>query len=182
MNIISLWGEEYLIEQIIFYGQYHKEWRNALIHNIFVPMIVFSGYILAYSLHQIVGYMAMFYYCIVYCTIDLLAGLSWSLVHAAPLYLFTEYAFAHYTVSSIRKISVFVHILSWGLQIGGHVFFEKNRPAFFESAFQSFVTAPLFVWYKAFLFPYMPSYYQNLNSKISQRMVQKLKCNAPKHD
>jgi uncharacterized membrane protein YGL010W len=173
MKIISLWGEEYLVQQIIFYGNYHKEWRNAMIHNIFVPIILFCGYLLLYSIHHNIGYAAAVFYALVYCSIDLFAGVSYVICMILPLISVGEYLFVHYSVHTIRILSAIMKIFSWIMQIGGHVFFEKNRPAFFESMFQSFVTAPLFVWYKSVLFPYFPNYYKDVNRKIYKKFGQK---------
>ena len=36
-----------LLEALTFYGSYHSEWRNQIVHIIFVPVLVWSGLVIA---------------------------------------------------------------------------------------------------------------------------------------
>ena len=66
-----------------------------------------------------------------------------------------------------------VHVFCWYAQIHpGHGIYEGRKPALLDSALQSFLDAPLFVWYEvAFACGYDPALKQELDAAVQARHV-----------
>ena len=64
-----------------------------------------------------------------------------------------------------------VHVFCWYAQIHpGHGIYEGRKPALLDSALQSFLDAPLFVWYEvAFACGYDPALKQELDAAVQER-------------
>ena len=64
-----------------------------------------------------------------------------------------------------------VHVFCWYAQIHpGHGIYEGRKPALLDSALQSFLDAPLFVWYEvAFACGYDPALKQDLDAAVEAR-------------
>ena len=64
-----------------------------------------------------------------------------------------------------------VHVFCWYAQIHpGHGIYEGRKPALLDSALQSFLDAPLFVWYEvAFACGYDPALKQELDAAVEAR-------------
>ena len=64
-----------------------------------------------------------------------------------------------------------VHVFCWYAQIHpGHGIYEGRKPALLDSALQSFLDAPLFVWYEvAFACGYDPALKQELDDAVANR-------------
>ena len=64
-----------------------------------------------------------------------------------------------------------VHVFCWYAQIHpGHGIYEGRKPALLDSALQSFLDAPLFVWYEvAFACGYDPALKQELDAAVANR-------------
>eukprot|EP00891_Asterochloris_glomerata_P003132 jgi/Astpho2/3132/Aster-03416 len=178
-----------LTDQLAFYGAYHHNKWNQLIHLVFVPAIMWSAFVWAAYTGSLVPWdcsahlhflphwlssqvvlnqsaFALLFYWAYYIVLERFAGLTWGLFLGAPLWLTATWFTA--TVPHAWAWALGVHLFSWYAQIHlGHIVMEKRKPALLDSFFQSLVLAPLFVWLE-FLFAlgYRKEYQALLNKRI----------------
>jgi len=61
-------------------------------------------------------------------------------------FFFYLYILVHSNYHSYHlKKYIFIKSTGWFLQILSHMYIEKNKPAFYNDLFGSFITAPIFV-------------------------------------
>lgn len=137
--------------EMAFYSAYHQERTNVWIHVFGVPVIIFSAFVpLAWvQLLEVGDYtltLATLYFLgtsLYYLSLDRLMGSLAVLLYGALCWA------AHYAAAQgvAATVGTFLagQIVGWSIQIYGHLHFEKNRPAFYENIFHSFVSAPIFV-------------------------------------
>eukprot|EP00879_Flechtneria_rotunda_P002726 GHRR01002932.1.p1 GENE.GHRR01002932.1~~GHRR01002932.1.p1 ORF type:complete len:207 (+),score=52.46 GHRR01002932.1:236-856(+) len=183
-----------LLEQLTFYGSYHSNKYNQLIHFIFVPSILWSAAVwLAYagpllplppdqltwlptwlsSAVQLNGaFLWVTAYTLYYLCLDPVAGLTWSACVGTPIWL-SATAFQQ-QVARAWLWSLLINIFSWYMQIHpGHGILEGRKPALLDSFIQALTLAPLFVWYELlFLLGYRPKLYQQLQQSIAANTTQ----------
>ncbi|KAI0921446.1 hypothetical protein AcW1_004584 [Taiwanofungus camphoratus] len=157
MAVTSLFNVE---KQLTFYGAYHNNPTNILIHQICVPIILWTFHVLAASLP-----VPSFFPSVHAKFNDYLAfDLNWSAVHAfvyivyyyvleptaACLYtpqivfsLLTATAFSHTTDGF--KWAAILHFSSWIAQFIGHFGPEGRSPALIDNFIGAVVLAPFFV-------------------------------------
>lgn len=159
-----------LKDQLVFYGSYHSNPLNQLIHFVFVPAIWWTVAVwLAYtppafsydlgahlpaccaSLAQYLQFNGSFFlaavYSAYYLLLEPLAGLSWAGLVALPLWGLANWFRA--AVPAAWAWALGLHLFSWFAQIVfGHQMAERRKPALLDSFFQSLVLAPLFVWFE----------------------------------
>lgn len=144
-----------MVSQLAFYGSYHSNRWNKLVHFLCVPLLMWSAMVWCMYLSEMPSDVvslnpALFVvviYGMYYLTFDVLVGLSWIVCTGLPLWVSATYLRLY--VDRAWLWAVGVHVWSWYLQLHlGHGIFEKRRPAFVDSFFQSFMLAPLFVWYE----------------------------------
>lgn len=187
-----------LKDQLTFYGSYHNNKWNQLIHLFFVPLILwtvavwlaYTGPLFPYDFSEHLGFLpdnlsrylsfiiaclcstlpclsnscptagssaafpmssnlqrvrrfvvlnasfiVLSAYSLYYIILDFLAGLSWTLVYAIPLWL-TSTAFEQ-LVPNAWAIALGLHVFAWYMQIHpGHLVLEGRKPALFDSFFQ----------------------------------------------
>mmetsp|Transcript_10865 Transcript_10865/g.12796 ORF Transcript_10865/g.12796 Transcript_10865/m.12796 type:complete len:205 (-) Transcript_10865:808-1422(-) len=174
-----------LDDQLSFYGSYHKNPWNQVIHIIFVPIILWtvacwlnyappiftfpvpdalSGILVPNNSLYFLSIFALYYI-----TLDLVFGLTWT------LFLWTYCYLAATALSQYEygwAIAIGLNLLSWYMQIHpGHMMLEKRRPALFDSLFQSLVLANLFVWVEVLFFlGYRKEYKAKLDKIIESRI------------
>jgi uncharacterized membrane protein YGL010W len=162
-------------DALAFYGVYHREPRNQLVHFFGVPGILWSIMIMFVHLpipyfgpkfqkrlpadYQLTyGLVLALFYLVFYLRIDPLGGALY-----API-LYAMYISAVYMHRSDQKKSggtawsgtgrlmtfaVVVHVLSWYVQIHlGHKIFEGAQPAVMQSLGGALTVAPLFAFYE----------------------------------
>ncbi|KAL6777351.1 hypothetical protein ACKKBF_B21185 [Auxenochlorella protothecoides x Auxenochlorella symbiontica] len=188
-----------LRDQLTFYGSFHANKWNQLIHFVFVPVIFWSFLVwlaytpelIAYDVYKhlpsgtpawaltVARYLSFngafvitALYGIYYTVLDAFAGLSWSLCVGLPAWA-GAVAFRS-RVPNAWAWAILIHVLSWVMQIlPGHIWAEKRRPALLTSFFQSVVLAPLFVWYELlFLLGYRPQLYADINARIQRNVAE----------
>jgi len=182
-----------LLEQLAFYGSYHSNKWNQLIHFVFVPSIVWSLCVwLCYSgpllpipfdlsalpewLSSVLVFngAAVVYaaYSLYYLKLEPFAGLTWSLFVGLPIWL-TSTAFQQ-QVPDAWTWALGIHIFSWYMQIHpGHSVLEGRKPALLDSLVQAFSLAPLFVWFELlFLVGYRPGLYAQLQQRVQAQLDQ----------
>jgi uncharacterized membrane protein YGL010W len=145
---------EYLIRSFAFYSRYHRNRTNQIIHQITIPLIVWTvallvGYWNFYTVPKPLTYLSinaalipLCFYTVAYFLFDVPMALV-----AAPAFcgiyilanLFREY------VPYAWAYGIGIHVLAWIFQFMGHGVFEGNRPALLDSLGQAFLMAPAFV-------------------------------------
>jgi uncharacterized membrane protein YGL010W len=153
-----------------FYGAFHSEVRNQIVHVIFVPVIFATsltfGSFLSLGPVSLADIAAVFY-AVSFIKMEPLAGLLY-----APVIAAMHYAGTKVLVNNV-SLALTLHILGWVSQIFAHVFFEKNRPAFLTSVPQSLHAAVFFVWLEVlFALGYKPSLYRELQSLAKAKKIQ----------
>jgi uncharacterized membrane protein YGL010W len=181
-----------LLEQLTFYGSYHNNKWNQLIHFFFVPSIMWSLAVwLAYtgpllsipsacltwlpswfsSYAEINGAaLGAAVYVVYYLCLEPVAGLTWSACIGVPIWLGAT-AFRQ-MVAKAWQWSLLVQVISWYMQIHpGHAVLEGRKPALLDSLSQAFSLAPLFVWFELlFLLGYRPQLYAELQERVSANL------------
>lgn len=176
-----------LLEQLTFYGSYHHNKWNQVIHFIFVPAILFSAFVwLAYipafialpdlqapvwltrPLLVNVPLVVVSLYICFYLALDLVAGFTWALAVGLPLWWGSTYF--QQAVPHAWGWAIGLHLFSWYMQIHpGHGIFEKRKPALMDSLVQAFALAPLFVWFELlFLLGYRRELYKQLQARVAE--------------
>eukprot|EP00927_Polykrikos_kofoidii_P032541 TRINITY_DN27692_c0_g2_i1.p1 TRINITY_DN27692_c0_g2~~TRINITY_DN27692_c0_g2_i1.p1 ORF type:complete len:230 (-),score=33.64 TRINITY_DN27692_c0_g2_i1:36-686(-) len=158
-----------LKEQLSFYGAYHSDFRNQLIHATFVPLIywsisVFYGYTAPVIGIFNLGDLICTSYAVFYISLDPIVG-SVAAVFYFALHFFAKYLIARERTKTskagpsdkaekppgvkIWHVAFVLHLVSWYMQIHpGHGIYEGRKPALVDSFFQSLTLAPLFVVYE----------------------------------
>lgn len=143
-----------LISELAFYRSYHLNKWNQLIHLFCVPSLLWSFLVWCAYLSASpemwsadLGLLVVAVYGFYYLTLDVTVACAWLACLGVPLWIF-----ANLMTVMVKRAwlwAVGVHVWSWYLQLHlGHGIFEKRRPAFMDAFFQSFMLAPLFVWYE----------------------------------
>jgi len=148
-------------KQLSFYGAYHNNKWNILVHIVFVPLILWTAEVFLANLTPptfipFVSYPINEY---------LLVETNWATILASVFFLYylileplgallyfpqaalqvvTATAFARYSPSQL-SISSALHVLSWIAQFAAHTVAEKRAPALFDNILGAFVLAPFFV-------------------------------------
>eukprot|EP00877_Chromochloris_zofingiensis_P012010 jgi/Chrzof1/7062/Cz02g09110.t1 len=183
-----------LVDQLTFYGSYHTNKWNQLIHFIFVPAILWSLMVwLAYagpvlplspdhltflppeiSRFVVINAPAIVaaLYTLFYLCLEPFAGLTWSLFVGVPMWIAAT-AFQQ-LVPNAWMWALGVHIFSWYMQIHpGHAILEGRKPALLDSLVQAFALAPLFVWFELlFMSGYRPTLHKQLQQRISKHLAE----------
>ncbi|MES1910022.1 MAG: hypothetical protein MHM6MM_002688 [Cercozoa sp. M6MM] len=179
-----------LKKELVFYGAYHSNTGNVVIHVIFVPLILFTaqamlsqvalmegtvGDFLPEALHVIpclsqlqltLGLAVTAFYTAYYLLLEPVLSIVVAPTLVAGMCLAQQVA----TMDNAMSICAFLHILSWVLQVQvGHVMLEKRKPALMDSFMQSFVTAPLFVALEvAFFFGYRRELQREVDAEVKK--------------
>lgn len=191
-----------LEDQFLFYGQYHHNPVNIIIHLICVPVIFFTTLILVHQFsffpQTVLGSVEI---------PDLLARTGWfdgsgRVVYEMNMSTLTSIGYALYFVAlepvagllympillgfghgSNLIVQAFsqtyfyptlaVWAVSWIFQFIGHGHFEKRKPALVDNLFQSVVLAVFFVWIEALFFlGYKPRLAASIHRKIESAVIQ----------
>ncbi|KAK4048602.1 hypothetical protein OIO90_005772 [Microbotryomycetes sp. JL221] len=185
-------GKFDLEEQFSFYGAYHTNKINVLIHIVCVPMILTTALLLTHGLTNkslgdlradLPGLESPIVYrltipsiyaiatALYYITLEPLAGL----LYAPVLVGLSHVADVAYNTNAQQAIKYgwILFVASWIAQFIGHGKFEGRAPALLDSLFQSLVLAVFFVWLEVLFFlGYKPSLHRRLQNKISHRVLE----------
>ena len=162
---------DWFYEQMAMYTAYHKDWRNKLSHQIGVPMIVFSLFILASTVQlgqTSVGpitlaavFMAML--ALFYIMIAPLIGTLSALIYG--LLLFYAEQIGRLDMPLVWQAFAVFFIGGWAFQLVGH-FYEGRKPALLDNAMQILV-APAFLIAEVL---FILKLEQGLQSQIESRL------------
>lgn len=184
-----------LMAQLTFYGAYHANPTNQLIHIIFVPAIWFTAAVwLAYvgpayanlSLLAYVAY-ALYYFVLDWPVAIVVNAIYFGLWLAANWIVATEKSAARSTKRGAAakpnaraspsyraaKWALLVHVVSWAAQLLSHKFIEGRAAALTQSFVQSLVLAPLFVFYEA-AFWLLPGWRVDMQADLHRRIAQEI--------
>ncbi|KAK5654962.1 hypothetical protein OQA88_6720 [Cercophora sp. LCS_1] len=153
-----------LEKHLTFYGAYHHNSVNIIIHMICVPLILFSAFEIAsnygpfFSLPTFIqipylepnlGTFAALTWGALYVLLEPVAGTALALICLGAA-AGGNYLRIH-SEAPITQVAIGIHVASWILQFIGHGKFEGRAPALLDNLFQAIFLAPLFVWLE-FLF------------------------------
>ena len=126
------------------YRTFHTNQTNIHIHQICVPLLVVS----ASAILPIYTSIALnIGYSLIYLLFDI--GTKRSIMSVCYIKcLFIIHVLFRMFLSTNQNI--IIHIISWGLQIFGHRWFEGNNPALLDSLLDSLVFAPYFTFLETF--------------------------------
>lgn len=190
------WTYEPIENNLAFYGAFHTNPVNIIIHIIFVPMLWFSGCVIIAYLSQINSLPIFFnlstivyaFYAFVYISLDHITGSIASIIYFF-LYLLANYIVyidrarhhkhgpsqkptqsGNMGVSIALKVAFITQVIGWFMQIvPGHWYFEGRKPALLDSLIQSFTLAPLFVFYELTWYCF-PEYQHDLKHDVYARI------------
>ncbi|KAK2600245.1 hypothetical protein QQS21_005041 [Conoideocrella luteorostrata] len=173
-----------LEHHLTFYGAYHHNSVNKLIHIICVPVILITAFCMATYTGPLVetpSWLTVPY-------LDLNLGTVVALLYSA-LYLLLEpvagfvlsafclggTAYSNYlkTEDPTRtfQIALGVHVAAWIAQFIGHGAFEGRAPALLDNLIQAIFLAPLFVWLEVL---FQLGYRPELQARVEKRVEQEI--------
>ncbi|KAH8830650.1 hypothetical protein DL96DRAFT_961306 [Flagelloscypha sp. PMI_526] len=183
-------------KQLTFYGAYHANHTNVLIHVVCVPIIIWTFQVMLSSVavpdwflevhHQVNDYMVF--------------DLNWAAVQAAfylaYYFILEPFAALLYTpqvVASLLTATAFkdrpdalmiagaFHALSWIAQFIGHGVFEGRAPALLDNLLGAVVLAPFFVHLEMlFSVGYRPDFHKRLTNEIGKEITRVRKADGDK--
>ncbi|KAI9389759.1 hypothetical protein POPTR_008G088800v4 [Populus trichocarpa] len=183
-----------LEKHFAFYGAYHSNSINILIHMIFVWPIFFTACLILYftpplfSLPQIqlslfgygvvllfnVGFFLVLIYALFYICLDPKAG-SLAALLCAFCWVASSLVAGWLGFSLAWKVVLVAQIVCWTGQFIGHGVFEKRAPALLDNLIQAFIMAPFFVLLEALQtsFGYEP--YPGFHASVQARIDAEIK-------
>ncbi|OAA68098.1 DUF962 domain containing protein [Niveomyces insectorum RCEF 264] len=172
-----------LEKQLVFYGAYHHDRTNIVIHMFCVPVILVTSLWMAANSPVVIplpawlavpnlplnlGTLGSLLWGGIYVLLEPVAGTALALI-CVGIAAAGNYALAHYDARTVNSYTIAAHVVSWLLQFIGHGRFEGRAPALLDNLFQALFLAPLFVWLEL-LFAF--GYRQELQKRVG-REVQK---------
>jgi len=184
-----------------FYGSYHNNRINQLIHVIFVPVIVWSAMVIFdyISLDTVLGYhvypfgakASAIHPIIAYINERLVVGGGTALCLGLSVYYLKLTTFPALTydcilfamcvsagqffqnVSGAWTYALAAHVFAWYMQIHpGHGIFEKRAAALTDNFFGGLSLGPLFAWYEVlFTLGWNPQLRARLQTRIDQNIA-----------
>ena len=143
--------------KIALYLSYHMNTVNRLIHIVFVPILLWTGLSMSYYVNAYIPYIAAIMYSTLYMYIDTIAGSAFIPILILMLNTMTDMPFSRH---------LFLHILSWIVQILSHKYIEKQSPAIINGFMDSIIFAPFVVWIDLF---WLIGYQKRTNKAVKRR-------------
>ncbi|KAJ5999952.1 hypothetical protein N7481_000361 [Penicillium waksmanii] len=173
-----------LEKQLLFYGAYHNNPVNVAIHITCVPILLFTGIVLACNSPALLpapealrfeylpanaGTIGAFIYAFFYVLLEPVAG---GLI--APLVIGSAAA-GNYLLGTHGMVVNYwaggIHVVSWLAQFVGHGKFEGRAPALLDNLVQALLLAPLFVWMEIlFFFGYRPELKERMDKSVEKEI------------
>ncbi|KAF7508993.1 hypothetical protein GJ744_008549 [Endocarpon pusillum] len=169
-----------LEKQLRFYGAYHHNPVNIVIHTTCVPVILWTFFLLCTNSPRLVplpesltitnlppnaGTTLCLLYCALYILLEPVAGGTLSVI------LLAGTAYANHLSSTYGARASYwafgAHLASWIAQFIGHGVFEGRAPALLDNLVQAVFLAPLFVWLEIlFSLGYRPGLKERLEKAV----------------
>ncbi|KAJ7276145.1 hypothetical protein B0H12DRAFT_1083801 [Mycena haematopus] len=182
--------------QLTFYGAYHSNRINVIIHVICVPLLLWSGLVMGTKIpvpsffppihHAFSDYLVFdLNYPTIYAAICLAYYFVLEPV-AALLYtpqmiltLLSATAYSH-SAGHISQATI-LHAFCWVAQFIGHGVAEKRAPALLDNVLGAVVLAPFFVHVEVlFALGYRPEMHKQLNNEIGKEIAKIRKAEGDK--
>ncbi|KAH9482429.1 2-hydroxy-palmitic acid dioxygenase mpo1 [Psilocybe cubensis] len=183
-------------KQLAFYGAYHSNKINVLIHVVCVPLIVWSFQALVAPLpvpsffpayHHVVNNYMVFdvnyatvmgvVYLAYYFMLEPIAALLYTPMMTVTV--LTATAFSQRPGFTSQAIAV--HAFSWIAQFAGHGFAEGRAPALLDNLLGAVVLAPFFVHLEVlFHLGYRPTMQKRINNAIGVEITKIRKADGEK--
>ncbi|KPI90754.1 hypothetical protein ABL78_0190 [Leptomonas seymouri] len=159
-----------LKKSFVFYGSYHRNWMNQMVHIVFVPAIFTTAlsFIARIPITDKINlsHIVAAFYAISFLKMEPLAGALYAPVIGAMEYLGSQ-VLIHYVPASVA-----VHLIGWVAQILAHKLVEGRQPAFREDPFQAFHAAVFFVWLEVlFQLGYRPLEKEELEKLVKEQVA-----------
>jgi len=169
-----------IVKELGFYAAYHWDFYNQVIHIVCIPMILWSVFVVLafYSWPKSSTFwpanlstLALGMYGVYYVMFDPVVGSIAALFYLILWYLANLLVMQEKAKGGSNlvkkgtsvKIAFVAHVFGWAMQVFvGHVI-EGKKPALFDSLFQAFSMAPLFVIYECL---FMLGFKQDLHHQI----------------
>jgi uncharacterized membrane protein YGL010W len=142
--------------QLAEYAEYHRDQRNCLMHIIGNP-ILFVAAVLPLSLLSVTVFGVQTSAAALLAIPALILWISWdtglglAIVAAAiPFLLVATIIANHVSVVAVWTITALLTVIGWALQIVGHQFFEKRRPALLDNPIHMLIS-PMYLFAKLFV-------------------------------
>ena len=182
-----------LEKHFAFYGAYHNNPVNIIIHMIFVWPIFFTALLILYftpvlfNLPQVrffflginvvllfnVGFLFAFLYGLFYVCLDLKAG-SLAAFLCGVCWFFSSVVACWLGFPISWKVVLIAQIVCWTGQFIGHGVYEKRAPALLDNLSQALLMAPFFVLLEAlqtfFCYEPYPGFHENVQAKIGAEL------------
>ncbi len=126
---------ERIAQELIFYESYHHNKYNKLVHIFCIQLLVYTGMIILYNINPYLSYIGIFGYSAYYLFLDKISGVVYTIILSCMFY----------TINYISvSYAIFLHVLSWIIQILSHKYIEKRAPALLDGIVSAFSIAPLY--------------------------------------
>ncbi|CAB4311438.1 unnamed protein product [Prunus armeniaca] len=170
-----------------FYGAYHSNPVNILIHTVFVWPILFTSLVLLYftpSLYTFpaglshgfllnFGFVFTVIYALFYVCLDKKAG-SLAALLCVLCWVGASLLAGRLGFSLAWKVVLAAQLFCWTGQFIGHGVFEKRAPALLDNLVQAFLMAPFFVLLEvlqtAFGYEPYPGFHASVKEKIDANL------------
>jgi len=172
-----------LKEQLSFYGAYHSNKWNILIHCICVPLIMWSALVwlsglefaslnLSNGMSDAVKLNASLVFVMIYggyyLSLEPQAG---ALATGILLFFWVTANIFFSNVAHPIALATGLHIFCWALQFIGHGAFERRSPALLDNLLQAIVLAPFFVLIEVlFHVGYKPELKKAVEAKVFEKI------------
>jgi len=142
--------------QLVEYADYHRDQRNCLMHVIGNP-ILFVAAVLPLSLLSVTVFgiptsaatLLVIPALILWIAWDV--GIGMAIVGAAiPLLFVAATIVKHVSVTTVWIITALLIVIGWALQIVGHQYFERRRPALLDNPIHMLIS-PMYIFAKLFV-------------------------------
>lgn len=142
--------------QLVEYADYHRDQRNCLMHIIGNP-ILFVAAVLPLSLLSVTVFGIQTSAAVLLVIPALILWIAWdvgigmAIVGAAiPLLFVAATIVKHVSVTTVWIITALLIVIGWALQIVGHQYFERRRPALLDNPIHMLIS-PMYIFAKLFV-------------------------------
>lgn len=154
-----------LKNSFVFYGSYHHNLQNKLIHFCFIPTIFTTALHFVSKVPLAGGFNLSDLTALVYASSFVKMEPGAGLLYAPVIYGM------HYIANNILKektsLAIGLHVFGWICQFIGHGVFERRAPALLDNPLQAIHAAVFFVWLEIFFaLGYKPQLHKELNDAI----------------
>lgn len=160
-----------LKKSFIFYGAYHHNSVNQIVHVLFVPAIFTTAlsFLARVPITDTISlsHVVAAFYALSFLKMEPIAGALY-----APVIGVMEY-FASTVLVHHVPFSIAMHAVAWVAQIVAHKYAEGREPAFMEDPLEAVHAAVFFVWLELlFALGYRPSKKVELEKLVKERIAE----------